>query len=69
MSVWGKIIGGVGGFAIGGPIGALIGAVAGHAVDKARGQGEEPWGCDQVRRLHHRNHRTWREDGEKRMVV
>ena len=42
MSVWGKIIGGVGGFAIGGPIGALIGAVAGHAVDKARGQGEEP---------------------------
>ena len=42
MSVWGKIIGGVSGFAIGGPIGALIGAVAGHAVDKARGQGEEP---------------------------
>ena len=42
MSVWGKIIGGVGGFAIGGPIGALIGAVAGHAVDKARGQVDEP---------------------------
>jgi len=41
MSVWGKIIGGVGGFAIGGPIGALIGAVAGHAVDKARGQSGE----------------------------
>ena len=36
MSVWGKILGGVGGFAIGGPLGALIGAVAGHAVDKMR---------------------------------
>ena len=42
MSVWGKIIGGVGGFAIGGPIGALVGAVAGHAVDKARGSSGEP---------------------------
>ena len=42
MRVWGKIIGGVGGFAIGGPIGALIGAVAGHAVDKVRGQSGEP---------------------------
>ena len=37
MSVWGKIIGGVAGFALGGPIGALIGAVAGHAVDRIRG--------------------------------
>lgn len=37
MSIWGKIIGGVGGFAIGGPLGALIGGLAGHAVDKIRG--------------------------------
>jgi len=36
MSVWGKILGGVGGFAIGGPLGALIGAAAGHAVDRLR---------------------------------
>ncbi len=36
MSIWGKIVGGVGGFAIGGPLGAIIGAVAGHAVDKMR---------------------------------
>ena len=36
MSIWGKIIGGVAGFAIGGPIGAILGGVAGHAVDKAR---------------------------------
>jgi len=42
MSVWGKIIGGVGGLMIGGPIGALIGAVAGHAVDKARSNSGEP---------------------------
>ncbi len=36
MSVWGKIIGGAAGFAIGGPLGALVGAVAGHAVDRMR---------------------------------
>lgn len=36
MSIWGKILGGVGGFAIGGPLGAIIGAIAGHAVDKMR---------------------------------
>lgn len=33
MSVWGKIVGGAAGFAIGGPIPALIGAVFGHALD------------------------------------
>ena len=33
MSIWGKIIGGTAGFALGGPIGALIGTLAGHAVD------------------------------------
>jgi DnaJ like chaperone protein len=36
MSIWGKLLGGVGGFALGGPLGAIIGAVAGHAVDKLR---------------------------------
>jgi DnaJ like chaperone protein len=36
MSIWGKILGGAAGFAIGGPIGALLGAVAGHAVDSMR---------------------------------
>lgn len=36
MSIWGKVLGGVGGFAIGGPLGAIIGAVAGHAVDRLR---------------------------------
>ena len=34
MSIWGKIIGGAAGFAMGGPLGALIGAAAGHAVDR-----------------------------------
>ena len=33
MNVWGKILGGAAGFAIGGPIGALLGAAAGHAFD------------------------------------
>lgn len=37
MSVWGKILGGAAGFALGGPLGALIGAVAGHAVDRMSG--------------------------------
>lgn len=40
MSIWGKIVGGVGGFAIGGPIGALIGALGGHVVDKLRSEEE-----------------------------
>ncbi len=40
MSIWGKIIGGVGGFMVGGPLGAIIGGVAGHAVDKIREERE-----------------------------
>lgn len=36
MSIWGKIVGGVGGFALGGPLGALIGAIGGHVYDKWR---------------------------------
>jgi len=37
MSIWGKVIGGVAGFAIGGPLGAMLGAYAGHTVDKKIG--------------------------------
>lgn len=33
MNVWGKIVGGTAGFAIGGPIAGLLGVMAGHAVD------------------------------------
>ena len=33
MSIWGIIIGGTAGFALGGPIGGLLGAAAGHAVE------------------------------------
>jgi len=33
MSIWGIIIGGTAGLALGGPIGGLLGAVAGHAVE------------------------------------
>jgi DnaJ like chaperone protein len=53
MSIWGKVIGGVAGFALGGPLGALIGAYAGHKMDKAR-EGEAayigPGGADQQTR-------------------
>ncbi|MEE9301335.1 MAG: TerB family tellurite resistance protein [Alphaproteobacteria bacterium] len=34
MAIWGKIIGGAAGFALGGPFGALMGAAAGHMVDR-----------------------------------
>jgi len=33
MGYWGKIIGGMAGFAMGGPLGAVIGAALGHAAD------------------------------------
>ncbi|MBV9784741.1 MAG: TerB family tellurite resistance protein [Acidisphaera sp.] len=33
MSYWGKIIGGVAGFVMGGPFGAVVGATLGHAAD------------------------------------
>ncbi|MEK9722284.1 MAG: TerB family tellurite resistance protein [Rhodospirillaceae bacterium] len=36
MSIWGKVIGGVAGFALGGPLGAILGVAAGHAVDKVK---------------------------------
>ena len=34
MSLWGRIIGGTAGFAIGGPIGAILGVMAGSVFDK-----------------------------------
>ncbi len=36
MAIWGKLIGGVAGLAVGGPLGALLGVAAGHSVDQAR---------------------------------
>ncbi|WP_420725586.1 TerB family tellurite resistance protein [Hwanghaeella sp. LZ110] len=40
MSIWGKIVGGAAGLALGGPIGLLVGAVGGHFVDRMRNDGE-----------------------------
>ena len=34
MTIWGKILGGAAGLAIGGPIGALLGVMTGHAADR-----------------------------------
>tara|TARA_Y100000590_G_C15698743_1_gene1006058 strand:- start:808 stop:1545 length:738 start_codon:yes stop_codon:yes gene_type:complete len=34
MSIWGKIIGGTAGFALGGPLGAIFGIMAGSAFDR-----------------------------------
>ncbi|MHA1598232.1 MAG: co-chaperone DjlA [Alphaproteobacteria bacterium] len=39
MSIWGKVIGGAAGFALGGPLGAIIGVYAGHKVDQAKSAG------------------------------
>ncbi|MFO0200968.1 MAG: TerB family tellurite resistance protein [Alphaproteobacteria bacterium] len=33
MGFWGKMLGGVAGFAMGGPLGAMVGAALGHAAD------------------------------------
>jgi DnaJ like chaperone protein len=35
MSIWGSLLGGTAGYALGGPLGALIGAAAGHALARA----------------------------------
>ena len=37
MGYWGKVIGGMAGFAMGGPFGAAIGAALGHAADSGQG--------------------------------
>ncbi len=34
MKIWGKIVGGTAGLALGGPIAGLLGMMAGHAVDQ-----------------------------------
>jgi DnaJ like chaperone protein len=41
MGIWGKILGGAAGFAIGGPLGALVGAAAGHAIDVMRAERDD----------------------------
>ena len=35
MSIWGKIIGGTAGFALGGPLGAIIGMMIGGSIDRS----------------------------------
>ena len=45
LSIWGKVIGGAAGFALGGPIGAIVGVAAGHFVDRMAG------GARRTRRL------------------
>ena len=36
MSIWGRIIGGAAGFALGGPLGAMLGVIAGSAFDRRK---------------------------------
>jgi len=44
MSIWGKVIGGVAGFSVGGPLGAILGVAAGHAYDKSNEEMSDPSG-------------------------
>ena len=46
MSIWGKVIGGVAGFTLGGPLGALIGVYAGHKMDQSRSGDSSKLGVD-----------------------
>jgi DnaJ like chaperone protein len=39
MKIWGKIVGGTAGLALGGPMAALLGVMAGHALDQLAEQG------------------------------
>lgn len=51
MSIWGKVIGGAAGFAMGGPLGALLGGLAGHAVDRFTGAGVGEAGKDGTKQI------------------
>ena len=42
MSIWGKILGGMGGLALGGPLGAVIGALGGHVIDTLQPEASSP---------------------------
>jgi DnaJ like chaperone protein len=44
MGYWGKIIGGMAGFAMGGPFGAVVGATIGHAADAGVDKVRLPFG-------------------------
>jgi DnaJ like chaperone protein len=60
------VIGGVTGFALGGPLGAILGMIAGHAVDRSQGQAAERlvhWGQD----YHAQDH--YAMDREQRQVA
>ena len=48
MSIWGKLLGGAAGFALGGPLGALLGGLAGHAIDRMREPTDSSNGTKQV---------------------
>ena len=55
MSIWGKLIGGAAGMALGGPIGAILGIAAGHGVDKVRkfdaGESNKNFSNDQKKQI------------------
>ena len=51
MSIWGKVVGGFAGLAMGGPLGAVLGAVAGHAYDTMKSEKLELVGSSEERQI------------------
>ena len=51
MSIWGKVVGGFAGLAMGGPLGAVLGAVAGHAYDTMKSEKLERAGGSEERQI------------------
>ncbi len=63
MQIWGKIVGGTAGFAVGGPIAALLGVMAGHAVDQLVLEGRESSETSPAAQRDARDHPGLREIG------
>ena len=55
MSVWGKIIGGTAGFALGGPIGAMLGVMVGGTFDRTAKRFKN---SNQIVTKSHKNYKT-----------
>ncbi|MBL8655583.1 MAG: TerB family tellurite resistance protein [Alphaproteobacteria bacterium] len=51
MSIWGSLLGGTAGYALGGPLGALIGLAAGHAVDRVLRANKSPESEQEKRKI------------------
>lgn len=63
MKIWGKIVGGTAGFALGGPIAGLLGVMAGHAVDQYVREGRTDGDMSPAERRDPKDHPGLRQIG------